>query len=797
MPVIWGIVSFSCLNTLFFTHLQPCHLQIPQTQLQPSQLQSYETSTEPNINIAHDTILWLEHHRAVWWLPAVSQISGELVHPTKHSSGDTRGSHCGTRTPFDSEYMLNFLGNTGCRKFDHWKPTGTADEIARKKKWATAFMDYLSLTMDHTVSQCCRIYQLEDVRIWPGESPDELVDHLWALADWCNFPTEDEKEWNIKYRFVRALSDKELIKKLLALDLMATTSRMLEVCYTHFAISDNFEAMGLKEQKKKTVNAIWRHNKPCQGKKPPADSVHSCGCCTKSHPPGRSSCPARDDHCWGCGKLGHWKPKCWNGQKGPKDKGTKHHNRGGKQRKVNKVGTDEDPHCDEVGVVAVVLQTPFHREWLTARYMRSNADPETIELSDVQIDSTTEAFATVQMPAEIGPNKLVTLKYKVDNSAGGNVMPLHAFAKLFPRHINANGSPRGLKSSTTCLTAYNRSKIPQFGTLNTAIDWTPKGKDVANCLWTRWYVADTQGPAILGLPSCAKLGIVELNCAVNLQKRKLVQQKKPTTEGRNSQPRSSTPQLINPSTQKKTSSRHIRIDSKELAISQERTTSPYAVMQNPSYMHRWKCPIAMQPLVRGKTRWVPGTRNHHPSGGAHGLGILTCLLVEGKWQAESLLGSKRCQQSHQERSLQDSHCWRDHTSTGRKQEVHQGWWNLIISLHSPWLWIIPSHHIQHTMGKVQICIDSPGAYHVPRISSKGWWTRYWNGARELLELLMMLSSMEMMMKIMTSNLHNFMCRAREHSLVFNGEKCEVKKDSVTFFSTWYMMPMEPIQTQRR
>ena len=31
------------------------------------------------------------------------------------------------------EYMLNFLGNTGCRKFDHWKPTGTADEIARKK----------------------------------------------------------------------------------------------------------------------------------------------------------------------------------------------------------------------------------------------------------------------------------------------------------------------------------------------------------------------------------------------------------------------------------------------------------------------------------------------------------------------------------------------------------------------------------------------------------------------------------------------------------------------------------------
>ena len=98
---------------------------------------------------------------------------------------------------------------------------------------------------------------------------------------------------------------------------------------------------------------------------------------------------------------------------------------------------------------------------------------------------------TVQIPAEVGPSQLVTLKCKVDTGVGGNVMPLCAFAKLFPRHINANGSPSGLKSSTICLTAYNGSKIPQFGTLDTAIDWTSKGKDVANPLQTRWYIADT------------------------------------------------------------------------------------------------------------------------------------------------------------------------------------------------------------------------------------------------------------------------------------------------------------------
>ena len=88
------------------------------------------------------------------------------------------------------------------------------------------------------------------------------------------------------------------------------------------------------------------------------------------------------------------------------------------------------------------------------------------------------------MPAEIGPSQLATFKCKVDTGAGGNTMPLHAFTKLFPRHINADGSPRGLKSSMTCLITYNGSKIPQFGTLDTAIDWTPKGQKVANCLQT-------------------------------------------------------------------------------------------------------------------------------------------------------------------------------------------------------------------------------------------------------------------------------------------------------------------------
>ena len=77
----------------------------------------------------------------------------------------------------------------------------------------------------------------------------------------------------------------------------------------------------------------------------------------------------------------------------------------------------------------------------------------------------TEAFATVQMPAEIGPNQQATLKCKVDTSASGNVMPLCTLSKLFPRCATTDATPTGL----------NRSTIKQYGTLDTAIDWKPEG----------------------------------------------------------------------------------------------------------------------------------------------------------------------------------------------------------------------------------------------------------------------------------------------------------------------------------
>ena len=241
-----------------------------------------------------------------------------------------------TENPIRLDYVLNFLGNQGRKRHERWQPAGEHPDTVKWK--ASAFLTHLQSTMDHEISVRCRIYKLEETRILPGESPDELVDRLRALADRYNFPSDDEKERNVQYRLVRALDDRELVKKLLAMLITATTAKMLETCRTHIAINGEMDAMGLGSSK--DVHAV-RKGPPKkgqgkgqrQGQGQKQQQQHSCGNCTKHHTPGRSSCPAKDAQCRACGKTGHWKVKCRSrdkqsssGQHAPR------HNKGGKYR---------------------------------------------------------------------------------------------------------------------------------------------------------------------------------------------------------------------------------------------------------------------------------------------------------------------------------------------------------------------------------------------------------------------------------------------------------------------------------
>ena len=91
--VLWGIVSFrwpakhSSLITSIHGSTRPCRSCRPNCC---SDSITYKTTllNQPG-DLAHDPILWLEHHGAIRWFPALSQISGKLVHPSEYSSGNS------------------------------------------------------------------------------------------------------------------------------------------------------------------------------------------------------------------------------------------------------------------------------------------------------------------------------------------------------------------------------------------------------------------------------------------------------------------------------------------------------------------------------------------------------------------------------------------------------------------------------------------------------------------------------------------------------------------------------------
>ena len=125
-------------------------------------------------------------------------------------------------------------------------------------------------------------------------------------------------------------------------------------------------------------------------------------------------------------------------------------------------------------------------------------------------DTRDEIFAMNNITLEDRPHIPETLKAKVDTGASGNILPLRIFRRMYPTKLNAEGLPaqRTLVPSNAVLTAYNGTKIQQYGTMTIPCSYRGKRGDAD------FYVSSSTGPAILGLPSCRELRLVEMNCEV-------------------------------------------------------------------------------------------------------------------------------------------------------------------------------------------------------------------------------------------------------------------------------------------
>ena len=175
---------------------------------------------------------------------------------------------------------------------------------------------------------------------------------------------------------------------------------------------------------------------------------------------------------------------------------------------------------------------------------------------------------------------------------------------------------RTCSPTVTQLTAYNGSATyPNLAPMTLPLSGGPAPSGPPRHVHTQWYRADTSGPAILGLPSSSKLGVMQLNCAIQF----MHVNKKTHPTCKEDQPLSMRKSQVTCHTKLKTSSAVQMITPSSTQLQQGPhcclpqslwrnwmhfprmyTIHLHMMMQNLSSMSPHKCPIAMCPLMHEK-----------------------------------------------------------------------------------------------------------------------------------------------------------------------------------------------------
>ena len=78
-------------------------------------------------------------------------------------------------------------------------------------------------------------------------------------------------------------------------------------------------------------------------------------------------------------------------------------------------------------------------------------DPDEMKVDDVAKLRKTEAYTIGHLLISCEGKTNASIHMKGDTGAGGNVMLLRFFERLYPNQIDMKGDPTGLQPSSTCL----------------------------------------------------------------------------------------------------------------------------------------------------------------------------------------------------------------------------------------------------------------------------------------------------------------------------------------------------------
>ena len=176
-----------------------------------------------------------------------------------------------------------------------------------------------------------------------------------------------------------------------------------------------------------------------------------------------TSCPAAHSECRFCHKIGHWAAVCRK-----------------KLRPISAQSSNPTGH----------QRTHDHKF-------------DELKFNEIRTDSNNDLTAYHHFTLR---GQLATMTVKVDTGAEGNILPLRTYLRMYPEHCTGpRQTPGHLKRSITTLTVYNGESMKHYGTIDLDIklnEYTTRAT---------FFVAETPGPIILGLPSTKQMKIITIN----------------------------------------------------------------------------------------------------------------------------------------------------------------------------------------------------------------------------------------------------------------------------------------------
>ena len=399
-------------------------------------------------------------------------------------------------------HILLYAGDDGIKLYNSWTLTDT-ERNDPDVVWGK-FQDHIEPKVNFRLQR----FYLQKYSQAAGESIDDYITRCTLKAQKCRFSPAEANERLIE-QLIIGTTIPEVQKQLLSYDETLTLDKALNIGRTTEAsinhmtqlqgVQDNTEVHYVKRAEN---NGSVRHD--------------GCGYCGRSHQK-TDQCPAFGSTCRKCGGRNHWESVCRKqsprGQGGPhgrsksRDTRPRRHfdgpsrgqrgRRGRRDSRVHAVGLEREPRDD----------TADRFEHLSFASLTTHRGSS---------DARDEVFATLDIQLPSARNgRTADLRVKVDTGAQGNILPLRIFAKMFPEAMTGRHPTPGalLRKSNTVLSAYNGTRIPQYGTIVIACR-----HDQSAWIDAKFYVADTDGPAILGLPNSRQLRLITLHCAIEKSK---------------------------------------------------------------------------------------------------------------------------------------------------------------------------------------------------------------------------------------------------------------------------------------